>query len=318
MTDPLYVQPDGVRSYAQIHDEVVAALSQVMGTAVPEVLGVETTHGPIASAVSGALSQVLGSRQGTLQATSTSAQTISELLQKAAQMYEQGDQKGAETLKAAAKAMQNANAAGRTSGAAGTAGVPGTAGAGSAGAGGGADMVGQMVSQVGQQVGQMAQSIAQPLQGLAQGLQQFPQQVMQGAQQVAQQVSQAAGTAGEKAPGDPSAHGDGDSRRRKAIRLRRVTPPMPAGRPTYRAASVPSRHRRVRSRTESATACGQDRRRRDGADAQAISPGPRHAVRHRMRRVLPWRGHLSRRAAKARLRRAGVRGLVSSLGTALL
>ena len=32
---------------------------------------------------------------------------------------------------------------------------------------------------------------------------------MQGAQQVAQQVSQAAGTAGEKAPGDPSAHGDG-------------------------------------------------------------------------------------------------------------
>ena len=87
MTDPLYVQPDGVRSYAQIHDEVVAALSQVMGTAVPEVLGVETTHGPIASAVSGALSQVLGSRQGTLQATSTSAQTISELLQKAAQMY---------------------------------------------------------------------------------------------------------------------------------------------------------------------------------------------------------------------------------------
>jgi len=209
MTDPLYVQPDGVRSYAQIHDEVVAALSQVMGTAVPEVLGVETTHGPIASAVSGALSQVLGSRQGTLQATSTSAQTISELLQKAAQIYEQGDQKGAETLKAAAKAMQSANAAGRASGAAGTAGVPGTAGAGSAGAGGGADMMGQMVSQVGQQVGQMAQSIAPPLQGLAPGLQQFPQQVMQGAQQVAQQVSQAAGTAGEKAPGDPSAHGDG-------------------------------------------------------------------------------------------------------------
>ena len=112
MTDPLYVQPDGVRSYAQIHDEVVAALSQVMGTAAPEALGVETTHGPIASAVSGALSQVLGSRQATLQATSTSAQTISELLQKAAQMYEDGDQKGAATLRAAAEAMQNPNTAG--------------------------------------------------------------------------------------------------------------------------------------------------------------------------------------------------------------
>ena len=212
MTDPLYVQPDGVRSYAQIHDEVLAGLSEVMGAAAPEVLGVETTHGPIASPVSAALSQVLDSRHGTLQATSTSAQTISELLQKAAQMYEQGDQKGAATLKAAAEAMQNANAAGGAS-VAGAAGAAGSAGAGStgeaSGAGGGADMVGQMVSQVGQQVGQMAQSIAQPLQGITQGLQQFPQQVMQSAQQLAQQVSQAAGTAGEKAPGDPSAPDDG-------------------------------------------------------------------------------------------------------------
>ena len=210
MTDPLYVQPDGVRSYAQIHDEVRAALSEVMGTAAPEVLGVETTHGPIASPVSGALSQVLDSRHGTLQATSTSAQTISELLQKAARMYEQGDQKDAATLKAAAEAMLNADAAG---GGASGAGAAGEAGAGAAGAasgtGRGADQVGQMVNQVGQQVGQMAQSIAQPLQGIAQGLQQVPQQVIQGAQQLAQHVSQAAGTAGEKAPGDPSAHGDG-------------------------------------------------------------------------------------------------------------
>jgi ESX secretion-associated protein EspJ len=190
--DPLYVQPDGVRSYAQTHDEVVAALSQVMGTAPPEAAGVQTTHGPIASAVSGALSQVLGSRHGTLQATSTSAQTISELLQKAAQMYEHGDQKGAATLKAAAEAMQNANSSG---------GASGTGGAGAAGAGppgaGGADTMGQMVSQV----GQVAQSIAQPLQGIAQGLQQVPQQVMQGAQ-LAQQVSQAARTVSAKAPGE--------------------------------------------------------------------------------------------------------------------
>ena len=205
MTDPLYVQPDGVRSYAQIHDEVRAALSEVMGTAAPEVLGVETTHGPIASPVSGALSQVLDSRHGTLQATSTSAQTISELLQKAARMYEQGDQKGAATLKAAAEAMQNADAAGGGASGAGA----GLVAARRPAQARGADMVGQMGSQVGQQVGQMAQSIAQPLQGMAQGLQQVPEQVMQGAQQLAQQVSQAAGTAGEKAPGDPSAHGDG-------------------------------------------------------------------------------------------------------------
>jgi uncharacterized phage infection (PIP) family protein YhgE len=202
MTDPLYVQPDGVRSYAQTHDEVVAALSEVMGTAAPEALGVETTHGPIASAVSGALTQVLSSRHGTLQATSTSAQTISELLHKAAQMYEHGDQKGAQTLRAAAEAMQDSQ------GAAAPGPVGASAGAtGASSAGGGADMMGQMVSQVGQQVGQVAQSVAQPLQGIAQGLQQVPQQVMQGAQQIAQQVSQA--TTGDKTADDPKGPSDG-------------------------------------------------------------------------------------------------------------
>jgi Excreted virulence factor EspC, type VII ESX diderm len=108
VTDPLNVQLDGVRSYSQIHDEVVSALSQVMGSA-PEAVGVEMSHGPIASAVSGALSQVLDSRQGTLQITSSSAQTISELLQKAAQMYERGDEKGAATVRAAAEALEGTN-----------------------------------------------------------------------------------------------------------------------------------------------------------------------------------------------------------------
>jgi len=43
--DPLYVQPDGVRSYSQIHDEVVAGLSQLIGAAAPEAAGVQTSHG---------------------------------------------------------------------------------------------------------------------------------------------------------------------------------------------------------------------------------------------------------------------------------
>ena len=130
MSEPLYVHPDGVRSYAQIHDEVVAALSQLIGAAAPEAAGVQTSHGAIASAVSAALSGVLGTREGTLQATGTSGSTISELLQKAAQMYEHGDQKGAGSLRDAAEATQNANAAGGASGAAGAAGD--TAGAGRA------------------------------------------------------------------------------------------------------------------------------------------------------------------------------------------
>jgi Excreted virulence factor EspC, type VII ESX diderm len=108
VTDPLFVQPDGVRAYAQIHDEVVAGLSQLMGAAAPEAAGVQTSHGAIASAVSTALDGVLGARQGTMQATSTSGRTISELLHKAAQMYEHSDQKGAETLRAAAAVGQMA------------------------------------------------------------------------------------------------------------------------------------------------------------------------------------------------------------------
>jgi hypothetical protein len=191
--DPLYVQPDGVRSYSQIHREVVAGLSQLMGSAAPEAAGVASSHGAIAWSVSSALSQVLGGRQGTLHATSSSAQTISELLQKAAQMYEHGDQKGAATLRAAAEALEGSQ--------------PSGAPAGGARAGGDADMMGQMVSQVSQQVGQAAQSIAQPLQGIGQGLQQVPQQVMQGAQQIAQQVSQAAGSATDKAEDEPKADG---------------------------------------------------------------------------------------------------------------
>jgi hypothetical protein len=183
MSDPLYVQPDGMRSYAQIHDEVVAGLSQLTGA---DAAGVQTSHGPIASAVSTALSGVLGSRQGALQATGSSGSTISQLLQKAAQMYEQDDQKGAATLRVAAETLEGPPRAG----------------------GGGADTMGRMVSQVGQQVGQMAQAVAQPLQGLAQGLQRVPQQVMQGARQIAQQVSQAAGSAGGKTPDESGTAGD--------------------------------------------------------------------------------------------------------------
>ena len=196
MSDPLYVQPDGVRSYAQIHDQVLSALSQVMGAAAPAAVGVESTHGPVASAVSTALGQVLGGRQGTLRVTSTSAQIISELLQKAAQMYEQGDQQGAEKLKAAAEALE-----GQQGGQPGNAGAPG----GPTSTGGG-DAMGQMLGQlgqVGQQVGQLAQAAGAPLQALAQPLQQVPQQVMQAVQQASQSASKAADATGA-AKGDPA------------------------------------------------------------------------------------------------------------------
>ena len=144
MSEPLYVHPDGVRSYAQVHDEVVA--------------------------------------------TGTSGSTISELLQKAAQMYEHGDQKRAATLRAATEALEVAQGEGAP-GSPGVATNPaGASGAGASGAGG-SDAIGQILGQVGQQagqLGQMAQSVTQPLRGLAQGVQQMPQQVMQDIHQASQ------------------------------------------------------------------------------------------------------------------------------------
>ena len=196
MNEPLYIQEGGLRPLSQIHDEVVSALSQIMGSAPPGATDVETSHGPIASAVSSALGQVLDGRGGTLQATSTSGETISALLQKADQLYQQGDQKGADTLKRAAEELQ-ANKAGGGSGAGGAAG----AGAGASGAAGGTEQMGQIAGQVGQQVGQIAQGVAQSVQGLAQGLTQLPQQVMQGVQGMVQSAAQGAGSAGAGAAG---------------------------------------------------------------------------------------------------------------------
>lgn len=199
--DQLYVQTDGVRSYAQIHGRVATGLSRTIGGGAPDAAGVQNSHGAIAAAVSSALSTALDVRQGTMQTTATSGVTISDLLQKAAQMYEQGDRAGAEKLRAAAEALDGRHdgpgASGISGGSGGTgaSGLPGASGI--SGSSGGADaansvagasnpaggqMVGQILGQIGQQVGQLAGSLTAPLMGLAQGLQQVPQQAMQAVQ----------------------------------------------------------------------------------------------------------------------------------------
>lgn len=106
MNQPLYVQPDGVRTCAQVHGEVVDRLREMTGAAATELSGVQTTHGPIAAAVSDALAAVLESRQHTLQATANTGQAISQRLHTAAQMYEQSDQEGAAALRAAVAPME--------------------------------------------------------------------------------------------------------------------------------------------------------------------------------------------------------------------
>ncbi|WP_102144860.1 ESX-1 secretion-associated protein [Mycobacterium hubeiense] len=219
MSENLFVQTDGLRTFSQTHSNIASGISQLTGAVAS---GVETSHGPIASAVSTALNGLLGARDGTIQTTATSGSTLSELLQKAAQAYERGDQRSGDKLKAAADAMQGSPG---TS----TGGAPGATSAAGNPAAGGADSMGQMMGQVGQQVGQLGQSIAAPLAGMAQGLAQMPQTVMQGVQGIVQTATQAAGSGqakdlGARVPdaGRPEAAGPGENAPRETSEKEQV------------------------------------------------------------------------------------------------
>lgn len=201
-TDPLDVQTEGLRAFSRTHSDVATGLSGLVGE---DGAAVDTTHGPIASSVSSALSGVLSSRRDSLGATSTTASTISDLLRKAADAYARGDEQDAQRFTAAAEVLEGKDSPGRSS-------VP-------SGGPAGGDMAGQMgqiLGQVGQQVGQMAQSIAQPLQGLAQGLQQIPQQIMQGVQQASQaRVGELPDAADEKKDRHPDAKPKDDREKKR-------------------------------------------------------------------------------------------------------
>lgn len=213
MTDPLFVQTDGVRHYSARHSQVVSGLSGLTGA---EGTGVQNSHGAIAASVHGALTDVLGRRSSTMGVTSTSAATIADLLEKAARAYAAGDEQDGSRLQAAAAALEGQS--GPRGGAPETAGA---AGSHVPAAGGGADMTGQMgqiMGQVGQQVAQLVQSVTAPLAGLAQGLQQVPQQLMQGIAQAAQAAGPAedATPEAERDPESESERDDDDDEHEKA------------------------------------------------------------------------------------------------------
>ncbi len=188
MTESLFVQTDGLREFAQTHAQVAEGLAAVP---VGDAAGVEATHGPIASAVSAALADALGVRRDALETTSRSGNRLSDLLLRAAQAYERGDQRGSAALRAAADAIENGGAAPVAPAAA----AP-TATAPSAQPAGGAEMAGQLAGQIGQQVAQAGQLAAQaalaPFQAIAQPLQQLPQQLAQMLAQAGQPVVESA------------------------------------------------------------------------------------------------------------------------------
>ncbi|MGE2719050.1 ESX-1 secretion-associated protein [Mycolicibacterium celeriflavum] len=174
----LFTQTDALRSSAGIHDRVAAELSQVTGA---PVAGVGSSHGQIASAVDAALSSALDARLDTMRGAADSGSTISDLLRRAAELYEQGDREGAEKLRAAAEELGGQRDTPNIAASDGIGSGLGAPGGGDPGATGN-QMVGQVLGQIGQQVGALAGAVTTPLLGLAQGLQQVPQQIMQGLQ----------------------------------------------------------------------------------------------------------------------------------------
>src|SRR5689334_12521379 len=98
MTDPFFVQPDGVLDKSTLHSRVGSGLSDMTDTHGNDV---QRSHGAIASSVDSALHSALAARTATVGTASTSASTISDLLQKAANAYAAGDEEGASRLRAA-------------------------------------------------------------------------------------------------------------------------------------------------------------------------------------------------------------------------
>jgi Excreted virulence factor EspC, type VII ESX diderm len=243
MTGEFHLDGGGLTPLSDIHSQVAEGLGQLVGGGGPQASDVAKSFGNIAFGLNSALDGASQSRTSTIQTTKASADTIKDLLNKAHQMYLQGDEQGADKLKAAAEALQ-ASDGGGSSGAGGAGGSAGATGAGAAGAGSasggsaggsGAEMASQMATQVGQQVGQMAQSVAQSVQGLAQGLTQLPQQLMQGLQGLGGSAAQGAGSDADKAhvaakqeKADEDKDGKPDDERAEEQRRQQAAPPTHA------------------------------------------------------------------------------------------
>jgi hypothetical protein len=252
MTGQFHLHGGGLTPLSNIHAEVAQGLKQLASDGGPHAADIAQSFGTVASGLNSALDGASQSRLSAFQVTQTAGSTISDLLNKAHQMYMQGDEQGGDKLKAAAEAMEasgggsggGAGSAGGSTGAGGGSSVGGGSGASGAGGagssgGGGAEMASQMASQVGQQVGQVAQSLAQSVQGLTQGLTQLPQQLMQSLQGLGGSAASGRGAEGgkaheaatgsaEKAAEDRDKDGKPDDERAEEERRHQATPPAHA------------------------------------------------------------------------------------------
>jgi hypothetical protein len=205
--DPFHVDLDGVLELSRLHADAATALHEAMGSAAGDATGVDAAHGSIGSRVTGAFGEVLDARRGALRAASNTCDELSHRLGTAVHAYARGDESGAESVRAAAEAMDGGAARGSsgTPIASGSSGPPidpgpsrATAATGTVGAAessGVADMLGQ----AGGHGAQLAQSAGQSLHGLAQTLGQVPEQVTQ-------DVQRAGGSDGPEQPAGVGAY----------------------------------------------------------------------------------------------------------------
>ncbi|MCW2593327.1 MAG: Excreted virulence factor EspC, type diderm [Mycobacterium sp.] len=124
--DPFHVDLDGVLELSRLHADAATAMNEATGSALANATGADAAHGSIGTRVTGAFAEVLDARHGALQAAANTSGELSDRLGKAVQAYARGDESGAESVRAAAEAMDGgaAHGASGTPVASGSSGTP--------------------------------------------------------------------------------------------------------------------------------------------------------------------------------------------------
>jgi len=168
--DPFHVDLDGVLELSRLHADAAAAMNEATGSALANAAGVDAAHGSIGTRVTGAFAEVLDARHGALKAASNTSGELSDRLGRAVSAYARGDESGAESVRAAAEAVDGGagHGASGTPVAAGSSGVPidpGSSGTpATSGAVGAAESSG-VADALGRHGDQLAQSAGQSLHG---------------------------------------------------------------------------------------------------------------------------------------------------------
>jgi Excreted virulence factor EspC, type VII ESX diderm len=207
--DNLYTDIDGLRSFAQTHDDVSIGMSGLTASAY-DAAGVAATHGPIASDVHNSLRGAIDARQGAQRSVSDIGERLAESLRQAAYSYEGVDHGSAERLRTAADAVEGATAPG---------GAGGTSGSAAANGGGNlkdvsATMTGAMkdtVGAIGGVLGPMTSGIGSAAGSLGSGLSSAASALTNSLSQAVSQAAKAAPSTASAVPAAASTGGIGQT-----------------------------------------------------------------------------------------------------------